>query len=115
MKTNDSRSVMNKRMSRFFGSFNRVIFTDFIVADTYLLLILYRYIYRTMEKKFVFGDIVLMIADGPRMVVESYVVDEDPPGQFTESNEFVNVVYFAGDSFKRDTFHQDLLIFAEEV
>jgi uncharacterized protein YodC (DUF2158 family) len=67
-----------------------------------------------MEKKFVFGDIVLMIADGPRMVVESYVVDEDPPGQFTESNEFVNVVYFAGDSFKRDTFHQDLLIFAEE-
>ena len=68
-----------------------------------------------MEQKFVFGDIVLMIADGPRLVVEGYVVDEDPPGQFTESNELVNVVYFAGDSFKRDTFHQDLLIFPDEA
>ncbi len=67
-----------------------------------------------MEKKFVIGDIVLMIADGPRLVVEGYVIDEDPPGTFTESNEYVNVVYFAGDSFKRDSFHQDLLIFAEE-
>jgi uncharacterized protein YodC (DUF2158 family) len=79
-----------------------------------MLLILRAYIYRAMEQKFVFGDIVLMIGDGPRLVVEGYVVDEDPPGQFTESNELVNVVYFAGDSFKRETFHQDLLIFAEE-
>ena len=68
----------------------------------------------TMEKKFMFGDIVLMIADGPRMAVEGYYLNEDTPGQFTESDELVNVVYFAGDSFKRDTFNQDLLIFADE-
>ena len=67
-----------------------------------------------MEKKFILGDIVLLVADGPRMVVEGYLLNEDSPGQFTESDEYVNVVYFAGDSFKRDTFHQDLLIFAEE-
>jgi len=68
-----------------------------------------------MEKKFVFGDIVVMIADGPRLVVEGYLVNEDTPGNFVESDEYVNVVYFAGDSFKRDTFHQDLLIFADEA
>jgi len=68
-----------------------------------------------MEKKFVFGDIVVMIADGPRLVVEGYLVSEDTPGNFVESDEYVNVVYFAGDSFKRDTFHQDLLIFADEA
>jgi len=68
-----------------------------------------------MEKKFVFGDIVVMIADGPRLVVEGYLLNEDTPGNFVESDEYVNVVYFAGDSFKRDTFHQDLLIFADEV
>ena len=68
-----------------------------------------------MEKRFNFGDIVVMIADGPKMAVEGYVLTEDTPGQFTESDEYVNVVYFAGDSFKRDTFHQDLLIFALEA
>jgi uncharacterized protein YodC (DUF2158 family) len=98
---------------KFLGSFNKVIII-FVVVDSYSLLILRHTFTDAMEKKFVMGDIVLMIADGPRMVVEGYVVDEDPPGQFTESNEFVNVVYFAGDSFKRETFHQDLLIFADE-
>jgi len=68
-----------------------------------------------MEKKFILGDIVVMIADGPRMAVEGYALNEDTPGNFTESDEFVNVVYFAGDSFKRDTFHQDLLLFADEA
>ena len=68
-----------------------------------------------MEKKFILGDIVVMIADGPRLVVEGYLVSEDTPGNFTESDELVNVVYFAGDSFKRDTFHQDLLVFADEA
>jgi uncharacterized protein YodC (DUF2158 family) len=68
-----------------------------------------------MEKKFILGDIVVIIADGPRMVVEGYFVSEDTPDQFTESDELVNVVYFAGDSFKRDLFHQDLLIFADET
>ena len=68
-----------------------------------------------MEKKFVFGDVVLMIADGPRLVVEGYAMDETTPGQFVETPEYVNVVYFAGDSFKRDTFHQDLLIFADQA
>ena len=112
-KINDSISAMNSRISRFFGSLSKVIFMVLLLM-TLVVVFLHRYIYRIMEKKFVFGDIVLMIADGPRMVVESYVIDEDPPGQFNESNEYVNVVYFAGDSFKRDTFHQDLLIFAEE-
>jgi uncharacterized protein YodC (DUF2158 family) len=68
-----------------------------------------------MEKRFNFGDIVVMIADGPKMAVEGYVLSEDTPGQFTESDEYVNVVYFAGDSFKRDTFHQDLLLFIDEI
>jgi uncharacterized protein YodC (DUF2158 family) len=68
-----------------------------------------------MEKKFVMGDVVLLVADSPRMVVEGYLLNEDTPGQFAESDEFVNVVYFAGDSFKRDTFHQDLLVFEDET
>ena len=111
----DSIKAIKSRINKFFGFLIKVIFTVvFIIVMGYLLLILRQYIYRTMEKKFVMGDIVLMIADGPRLVVEGYVLDEDPPGTFTESNEYVNVVYFAGDSFKRDSFHQDLLIFAEE-
>jgi len=101
-------------MNRFLGFCTRVIFVVFIVAKKWLLLILRNTFHRTMERKFVMGDVVLMIADGPRLVVEGYTVDEDPPGTFTESDEYVNVVYFAGDSFKRDSFHQDLLIFAEE-
>jgi len=68
-----------------------------------------------MSQRFNFGDIVLMVADGPKMAVEGYLLNEDTPGQFTESEEYVNVVYFAGDSFRRDTFHQDLLLFIEEV
>jgi uncharacterized protein YodC (DUF2158 family) len=68
-----------------------------------------------MAQKFVMGDVVLLVADSPRMVVEGYVLNEDSPGQFTESEEYVNVVYFAGDSFKRDSFHQDLLIFEDEA
>ncbi|OIQ70235.1 hypothetical protein GALL_481540 [mine drainage metagenome] len=68
-----------------------------------------------MEKKFILGDVVVLITDGPQMVVEGYLVTEDTPGNFTESDELVNVVYFAGDSFKRDTFHQDLLFFANEA
>jgi len=68
-----------------------------------------------MEKKFILGDIVLMTAGGPSMAVEGYLVNEDTPGNFSESNEYVSVVYFAGDSFKRDTFHQDLLMFADEA
>ncbi|MDR3693352.1 hypothetical protein [Mucilaginibacter sp.] len=68
-----------------------------------------------MEKKFVLGDVVILITDGPQMVVEGYFLNEDTPGKFTESDELVNVVYFAGDSFKRDTFHQDLLLFADEA
>jgi len=68
-----------------------------------------------MEKKFILGDVVVMIADGPKMAVEGYLLNEDTPGNFTESDEYVNVVYFTGESFKRDTFHQDLLIFIDEV
>jgi uncharacterized protein YodC (DUF2158 family) len=68
-----------------------------------------------MEKKFILGDIVIMIADGPRMAVEGYLLSEQTPGNFIESDEYVSVVYFAGDSFKRDTFHQDLLLFADEA
>jgi uncharacterized protein YodC (DUF2158 family) len=68
-----------------------------------------------MEKKFILGDIVVLLADGPRMVVEGYFLNEETPGNFTESDELVNVVYFGGDSFKRDTFHQDLLLFADEA
>jgi uncharacterized protein YodC (DUF2158 family) len=69
-----------------------------------------------MEKKFNFGDVVVMIADGPKMAVEGYVLNEDQAsGQIVESDEYVNVVYYSGDSFKRDTFHQDLLIFIEQL
>ena len=68
-----------------------------------------------MEKKFVIGDVVVMIADGPKMGVEGYVVNEDTPGQFTESDEYVNVVYYTNDGFKRDTFHQDLLLFLDQA
>jgi len=66
-----------------------------------------------MEKKFIQGDVVVLISDSPRLTVEGYVINEDTTGQLIESDEYVNVVYFAGDSFKRDTFHQDLLVFAE--
>ena len=68
-----------------------------------------------MEKKFILGDVVVLLTDGPRMVVEGYFLNEDTPGNFTKSDELVNVVYFSGDSFKRDTFHQDLLLFADEA
>jgi uncharacterized protein YodC (DUF2158 family) len=68
-----------------------------------------------MERKFDLGDIVVMIADGPKMAVEGYLVNEDKPDELTESDEYVNVVYFTGEGFKRDTFHQDLLIFADEL
>jgi uncharacterized protein YodC (DUF2158 family) len=64
-----------------------------------------------MERKFNIGDVVVMIADGPKMAVEGYSLNDDN----TESYEYVSVVYFAGDSFKRDSFHQDLLLFIEEV
>lgn len=69
-----------------------------------------------MEKKFNLGDVVVMIADGPKMAVEGYVLEEDTAtGQIIESDEYVNVVFFAGDGFKRDTFHQDLLLFVDEL
>ncbi|WP_428330115.1 hypothetical protein [Mucilaginibacter sp.] len=68
-----------------------------------------------MDKKFILGDVVVMIADGPKMAVEGYLINEDKPGELTESDEYVNVVFFAGDGFKRDTFHQDLLLFVDEV
>ncbi len=66
-------------------------------------------------KEFILGDVVVIIADGPKMAVEGYLVNEETPGQFTESDELGNVVYFTGDSFKRDTFHQDLMMFIDEV
>jgi len=43
-----------------------------------------------MEKKFILGDIVVMIADGPKMAVEGYVVEDDGKGGFIESDEYVN-------------------------
>jgi uncharacterized protein YodC (DUF2158 family) len=64
-----------------------------------------------MEKKFNIGDVVVMIADGPKMAVEGYAINDDN----TESDEYVSVVYFAADGFKRDSFHQDLLLFVDEV
>ncbi|SHM51163.1 hypothetical protein [Mucilaginibacter sp. OK098] len=69
-----------------------------------------------MEKKFVLGDVVVMIADGPKMAVEGYFLNEDiKTGALTESDELVNVVYYDGTEFKRETFHQDLLLFIDEV
>jgi uncharacterized protein YodC (DUF2158 family) len=69
-----------------------------------------------MEKKFVLGDVVVMIADGPKMAVEGYFLNEDiKTGALTESDELVNVVYYDGSEFKRETFHQDLLLFIDEV
>ncbi|MDB5087768.1 MAG: hypothetical protein JWR09_1762 [Mucilaginibacter sp.] len=69
-----------------------------------------------MEKKFVLGDVVVMIADGPKMAVEGYLLNEDiKTGALTESDELVNVVYYDGSEFKRETFHQDLLLFIDEV
>lgn len=69
-----------------------------------------------MEKKFNTGDVVVMIADGPKMAVEGYLLEEDASnGQLIESDEFVNVVFFAGDGFKRDTFHQELLLFVDDL
>lgn len=69
-----------------------------------------------MERKFVFGDIVVMIADGPKMAVEGYELSEDPTTkELIESFEYVNVVYYNGQEFKRDVFHQDLLLFLDEV
>jgi uncharacterized protein YodC (DUF2158 family) len=68
-----------------------------------------------MEKKFILGDIVVMIADGPKMAVEGYVVEDDGKGGFIETDEYVNVVYYTPDGFKRDTFHQDLLIHIDEL
>ena len=69
-----------------------------------------------MEKRFVLGDVVVMVADGPKMAIEGYFVNEDmKTGALTESDELVNVVYYDGSEFKRDTFHQDLLLFIDEV
>jgi uncharacterized protein YodC (DUF2158 family) len=69
-----------------------------------------------MEKKFVLGDVVVMIAYGPKMAVEGYLLNEDiKTGALTESDELVNVVYYDGSEFKRETFHQDLLLFIDEV
>ena len=69
-----------------------------------------------MERKFVFGDIVVMVADGPKMAVEGYEVNEDPiTKELIESLEYVTVVYYNGAEFKRDVFHQDLLLFIDEV
>ncbi|HEY8928597.1 MAG TPA: hypothetical protein VIM55_05380 [Mucilaginibacter sp.] len=69
-----------------------------------------------MEKKFILGDVVVMVADGPKMAVEGYFVNEDmKTGALTESDELVNVVYYNGTEFKRDTFHQDLLLFIDEL
>lgn len=72
-------------------------------------------IFTIMEKRFELGDIVVMIADGPKMAVEGYVVEDDGKGGFIESDEYVNVVYYTPDGFKRDTFHQDLLIHIDEL
>ncbi|MGN6398743.1 MAG: hypothetical protein ACTHMI_24460 [Mucilaginibacter sp.] len=69
-----------------------------------------------MERKFVLGDVVVMVADGPKMAVEGYELTEDPDTKvLTESDEYVSVVYFNGTEFKRDVFHQDLLLFIDEV
>ncbi|MCR8558329.1 hypothetical protein KXD93_11770 [Mucilaginibacter sp. BJC16-A38] len=69
-----------------------------------------------MEKKFVLGDVVVMVADGPKMAVEGYSVSDGPTaGELIESDEYVSVVYFTGTEFKRDVFHQDLLLFVDEV
>jgi len=69
-----------------------------------------------MERKFILGDVVVMVADGPKMAVEGYLINEDmKTGALTESDELVNVVYYDGTEFKRDTFHQDLLLFIDEV
>jgi uncharacterized protein YodC (DUF2158 family) len=68
-----------------------------------------------MEKRFILGDIVVMIADGPKMAVEGYLLDDDGKGGFIESDEYVNVVYYGGDQFRRETFHQDLLIPIDEL
>jgi uncharacterized protein YodC (DUF2158 family) len=68
-----------------------------------------------MEKRYIVGDIVVMIADGPKMAVEGYLLDDDGKGGFIESDEYVNVVYYGGDQFRRDTFHHDLLIPIDEL
>lgn len=68
-----------------------------------------------MEKRFELGDIVVMIADGPKMAVEGYVLDDDGKGGFVESDEFVSVVYYTPDGFKRDTFHEDLLVHIDQL
>ena len=69
-----------------------------------------------MEKKFILGDVVVMIADGPKMAVEGYLINEDmKTGVLTESDELVNVVYYNSTEFKRDIFHQDLLLFIDEL
>jgi uncharacterized protein YodC (DUF2158 family) len=68
-----------------------------------------------MEKRFNLGDVVVMIADGPKMAVEGYLLDDDGKGGYKENDEFVNVVYYTSDGFKRDTFHQDLLIHIDEL
>ncbi|MES2107907.1 MAG: hypothetical protein V4577_04120 [Bacteroidota bacterium] len=69
-----------------------------------------------MERKFVLGDVVVMVADGPKMAVEGYELTEDPATKaLIESDEYVTVVYFSGTEFKRDIFHQDLLLFVDEV
>jgi uncharacterized protein YodC (DUF2158 family) len=64
-----------------------------------------------MERKFNIGDVVVMIADGPKMAVEGYALNDDN----TESDEYVSVVFYSADGFKRDTFHQALLLFIDEV
>ena len=69
-----------------------------------------------MERKFVLGDVVVMIADGPKMAVEGYELSEDPSTkELVESFEYVSVVYYNGQEFKRDVFHQDLLVFLDEA
>jgi uncharacterized protein YodC (DUF2158 family) len=72
-------------------------------------------IFTIMEKSFNLGDVVVMIADGPKMAVEGYVLDEDGKGGYVESEVFVSVVYYTNDGFKRDTFHEDLLISIDEL
>jgi uncharacterized protein YodC (DUF2158 family) len=52
-----------------------------------------------------------MIADGPKMAVEGYALNEDN----TESDDYVSVVFYNGEGFKRETFHQDLLLFVEDL
>jgi uncharacterized protein YodC (DUF2158 family) len=68
-----------------------------------------------MEKKFILGDIVVMIADGPKMAVEGYMAEDDGKGGLIESDDYVNVVYYTPDGFKRHTFHQDLLLHIDEL